>query len=421
MSDMTTRTTRRVIMTMIVLALIAAGCTGDSVSSVGAGYTPTFSSTECPGSVRASATRETTCGFLMVPEDRSNPGGRQIQVFVVRLRPNNPTDAPPVVYVGTDLGSSFDDYELSGMADHLDGPEVIGIEERGTGFSQPNLACPEVDAIAPRTLATSIGDPAARQAFIDAVKSCHDRFVDQGIDLSAYGVEQAGADVLDLVRALGLTHWDVVTKGSTSRIVFAAMRTDPPGLRAVVAYNPEFPDTDTFVQAFEGTRSAVAELEKLCEADSRCARRFPDLGVTFDSAIRRFDDHPLTVSVKGTSILVDGARLLRDFRGLLGTIASDVHMYLHLPATIDALAHAKDPAGTAAGWSHRRSRPRPFAWDMPLAAHTQQVRASTTRACAETSPHLQTAVPSQRFPGARPLGRKITWTGRTKTSARFGA
>jgi pimeloyl-ACP methyl ester carboxylesterase len=328
---------------VLIVLTISAACTAGSTGAADVGYEPTFSATDCPGPVLASATREIDCGFLTVPEDRSDPSGRQIRLFVVRYRPNKPTNAAPIVYTGGDLGSHFDYRSLSAMVDHLDGPEVIGLEPRGTGFSQPNLSCPEVDSIAPRTLDTPIADPGLRHAFVDAVAACYLRFAGLGIDLSAYNMREAGADLLDLVQALGLKEWSVITKGSTSRIVFEALRTDPAGLRALVMYNPEFPDTDTFAQAIEGTRAAVSELETLCEADSACARRFPELQATFDAAIKRFDEHPRTVRIHGKNVQVDGARLLRDIRNLLASVAADIHMYLHLPATIDALAYAKDP------------------------------------------------------------------------------
>ena len=336
-------TARRGLGAAILFALLATACTTGSTGPNAAGYTPTFSATDCPGQVIGPATHEATCGYLTVPEDRSDPSGGQIRLFVVRYAPNEPTTAPPVVYAGGDLGSPSDYFALTAMADHLDGPEVIGLEPRGTGFSEPNLSCPEVDAISPKTLTAPITDPGLRGAFVEAVKTCHDRFAGQGVDLSAYNVEEAGADLLDLARTLDLQRWDVLTKGSASRIVFAALRSGAPGLRSVIASSPEFPDTDTFAQAMEGTRAAVSNLEMLCEADGACARRFPHLTASFDEVLRRFDEHPRTVRVEGANVTVDGARLLRDLRGLLASVATDVPMYLHLPATIDALAHAKDP------------------------------------------------------------------------------
>jgi pimeloyl-ACP methyl ester carboxylesterase len=337
---------RRGITAITTLALFAAGCTGGATQTQS--YHATFASVDCPSDVRTATTRETKCGYLEVPEDRSDPTGRQIHVFVFRIEPGLPTEALPVVFVGDDIGSALDYRVIGYMADHLDGPEVIGMDERGTGYSQPNLSCPEVAAISPRTLTTPIDDPGLRQAFVTAVKACHDRLVSQGIDLSAYGVEGAGADMIDLVHTLGLTQWDVISKGSTSRIVFEAMRAQPAGLKAVVLYNPEFPDTDPFVQAFQSTQASIDHLASLCDADARCSGWFGDVAGSLDEAIRRFDHHPVSLRIAGARVLVDGAGLLRDLRNFLAGIHPDSPAYLHLPATVDALAHAKDPASSLA-------------------------------------------------------------------------
>jgi pimeloyl-ACP methyl ester carboxylesterase len=346
MSRSIAKDVRRSFLAMTALALLATGCTGGGASKPT--YIPTYRNADCPPEVRTSTTRETKCGYLTVPQDRSKPTGRQIRVFVFRMEPDLATHAPPVVYVGGDLGSSLD-YRLIGfMADHLDGPEVIGMDARGTGYSEPNLSCPEVAAISPQTRTTPIDDPGLRQSFVAAVKACRDRLVGQGIDPSAYGVEEAGPDVIDLAYTLGLKQWDVISRGSTSRIAFETMRAKPAGLRAVVLYNPEFPDTDPFVQAFQSTRASIDHVGSLCNADAKCARRFPNVARSMDDAIRRFDRHPVMVRVAGVRVLVDGARLLRDLRSFLADIHPDSQAYLHLPATVDALAHAKNPASSLA-------------------------------------------------------------------------
>lgn len=389
MNDPTTRNTGRCAAAGIALLLLASACTQDASSPSGPAYTPTFASTECPAPVVKSATRETQCGYLRVPEDRSNPSGRQIRLFIVRLEPNKPTTAPPVVYLADDLGIALDYAGLVSVADHLDGPELIGVESRGVGYSEPNLSCPEVDAVAPQAITTRVGDPGVHRTFVTAVRSCYDRFVAQGIDLSSYGVEEAGADVVDLVTALGLTTWDVITKGSSSRIVFQAMRMNAPGLRAYVAYNPEFPETDAFAQAIEATRAAVAELATLCDANGTCARRFPELAATFDEAISRFDTDPHTVRVKGKNIVVDGTRLVRDFRTLFGDIRADDPMYRHLPATIDDLAHAKDPASSLAAVVSVELSAQPFCTGyLPVCTTALSQGAYYSALCADVAPFV---------------------------------
>jgi pimeloyl-ACP methyl ester carboxylesterase len=337
---------RKGCLTFSALAMLVAGCTGRAATK--AKYVPAFVPTDCPAEVSISNTRETKCGYLTVPENRSNPGGRQIRLFVFRIEPNIPTNAAPLVYVGNDVGSAFDYTATSYMADNLDGPEVIGIEQRGTSHSEPNLSCPEVEALSPQALITPIDDPSLRRSFVGAVRACHDRLTDQGIDLSSYGVEEAGADVVDLVAALRLTSWDLISKGSTSRVALQAMRTHPVGLQAVVLYHPEFSATDPFVQAFRSTRASVDHLSMLCEADTRCSGWFPDVARSVGQAIRRFDRHPVNVRISGAHVFVDGARLLRDLRNALASVHPDANTYLHLPATIDALAHAKDPTSSLA-------------------------------------------------------------------------
>ena len=334
---------RRCVLAATALTLLAAGCTFGASSQPS--YSPTFAPVDCPAEIRTSTSRETKCGYLTVPENRSEPSGRQIRLFVFRMEPDLPTEAAPVVYVGDDLGYSFDYRDTGFMADHLDGPEVIGLEARGTGYSEPNLSCPEVEGIAPQTLTKPIDDPGLRAAFVGAVKACHDRLAVQGVDLSSYGVDESGADVVDLARALGLTRWDVISKGSTSRIVLQAMRSNPAGLRSVVLSDPEFPDTDPTTQAFQGTRASVGELDDLCKEDPSCVRMFPDLTSSFDRAIRRFEERPVTVRVSGVRILVDGARLLRDLRNLFAGLG-DISAVKHLPATIAALADAPDPTSS---------------------------------------------------------------------------
>jgi len=325
---------------IVFLVVVAAGCTGTGADPV---RRTSYVDVDCPSEIRTATNHVVTCGYLTVPEDRSNPEGRRIRLFVFRIEPDIPSHAVPVVYVGDDLGSSFDLPATVGMADHLDGPEVIALEMRGTGYSEPNLSCPEVEAISHHSVTASIEDKDLRRAFLDAVKACHDRLVAQGVDLSAYGVEEAGADILDLAQTLGLETWDVISKGSTSRVVFETMRASGSGLRAVVLYNPEFPDTDPYVEAFRSTRASIDHLDALCQADAACSRSFPNVVGSVNEAVRRFDRHPAQIEVAGTRIAVDGARLLRGIRNLLASIRPDGKTYLHLPATFDALAHARDP------------------------------------------------------------------------------
>jgi hypothetical protein len=117
------------------------------------------------------------------------------------------------------------------------------------------------------------------------------------------------------------------------------MRSNPSDLHGVVLYNPEFPDTDPFVQAFESTRASLAHLADLCDADPICGHRFPAVGADLQRAIERLQAKPVTVRAEGNHVLMDGAAFLRSVRWRLTSTFAD--QPADLPATIAAIAHGR--------------------------------------------------------------------------------
>ncbi len=330
---------RTVLALTTALAVAGAGCT---TGNNDARSTPSIEDVACPPEVSVVTILVLTCSYVTVPQDRSEPNGAKVRLFVFRIEPDGPTTGAPVIFLGGEIGSSFDYGNVAAVASLLPGHELIAIELRGTGHSEPNLSCPEVDALAGRARAEAITDPQMRQAFVNAVASCRARIASLGVDLGAFDVSEMAADVLDVVRAMHLSEWEVLSKGSTSRVVFEAMRADPAGLRGVVLYNPEFPDTDPFVQAFESTRASLARLAEACRADRVCGSHFPDLVGDTRAAIDRLQAHPVVVRDGGEPVLMDGAALLRNLRALLSSVPGDPETVGRLPATIASIAQGSD-------------------------------------------------------------------------------
>jgi hypothetical protein len=111
-----------------------------------------FESTPCPspnypGHPELDLGSEFSCGFLSVPENRGNPGGRTIRLAVARARAQSPSPrADPLVYLtggpgGTALAIAV---PLTGFGLNRD-RDVIFVDQRGTLHSDPLLSCPEID------------------------------------------------------------------------------------------------------------------------------------------------------------------------------------------------------------------------------------------------------------------------------------
>src|SRR5262249_11696499 len=123
------------------------------------------------------------------------------------------------------------DQGLSAVLAHRD---FIFFDQRGTGYSQPELTCPERDALAPTLLAGALSDEQSTQAIVDAFQRCRDRLGVQGVDLAAYNSAASAADVNDLRLALGYSQLNLYGDSYGTRLALTVMRDFPQAVRSVV-------------------------------------------------------------------------------------------------------------------------------------------------------------------------------------------
>lgn len=286
------------------LSVLLAAALGVSACTFGggpeaAGFRPTYEPADC-SEVAVVMLNEVSCGMLTVLEHHGDPSAGTIQVFVTRIEPGVPRPAAdPVLSLGGDLGVAPDYQTLGPQAVGLE-REVIAMDVRGTGRSQPSLLCPEVDAgLATPPVAVPVDDPGTRSEFLGAIAACHDRLVSQGVDLAAFDLHEMAADAEDLRQVLGIDDWDVIALGSTSRIALEYLREFPDHVRAAVLDSPEWPGVDPFVESVQATRHATRELVAACSADPVCDRIAPDLRYDIETLTHRLEARPLVADFRG--------------------------------------------------------------------------------------------------------------------------
>ena len=76
-------------------------------------------------------------------------------------------------------------------------------DQRGVGYSQPALDCPELDDLELRTIGIHRTRDQETDDQVEAAFACRDRLVASGIDLAAYNTAASAADVNDIRLALG--------------------------------------------------------------------------------------------------------------------------------------------------------------------------------------------------------------------------
>ncbi len=212
---------------------------------------------------------------------------------------------------------------------------MIFVDQRGTGYSYPNLHCPGEEAVT------------SDEEFFEFVRQCGQNYQASNIDLNGYTTVQNGHDVADLRIALGFEEWNLFGGSYGTDLGLTIMRDRPEGVRSVVL-DSVFPPEVNPVAGDQGI-GFLKELDALvgrCAADPACGPAFPDIRQNIIDAVDNLNASP--VAVTGTEaefffgtpeFPVDGTVLL-DF---LRTPGLDLPALPLAPGLLNGLADP-DPA-----------------------------------------------------------------------------
>jgi pimeloyl-ACP methyl ester carboxylesterase len=218
------------------------------------------------------------CGSVTVPEDRSKPEGRRIDLRVVVIPAVKPDPAMAPLYdlaggPGLAATDGADFYLTAGQA-HRQGRDIVLVDQRGTGASAP-LACPELAG-------TGSTYPDA------AVRACRERLATQA-DLSRYTTADAVADLQAVRAALGHRQVDLFGISYGTRLALAWIAAEPDAIRsaALVGTVPE--NTRPPLWHARNAQDTLEAVFADCRADAACAAAHPTLAHAWDTLLVRPD------------------------------------------------------------------------------------------------------------------------------------
>lgn len=269
------------------------------------------------------------CGDLVVPEDRSRPDGTRIRLhYAVYPSKTGTPAADPVVYLdggpgGSPLTDGFPTDPFVAVR------ELVVLDQRGTGFSEPSLDCDEMDAL---DAVSNVVDQLA------ALHSCHDRLIGEGVDLARYTSAENASDVEDLRVALDYPAWDLYGVSYGTRLALTVMRDHPEGVRSAILDSVYPPQVDAYGERAGNAQRAFSTLFAACARQAPCASAFPDLEGTLYRTVDDLDARSPSVSRRtdegGTATVeVDGDVLL----GYLFDRLYDTDGLAELPKAIAAV------------------------------------------------------------------------------------
>lgn len=317
-----------VIPCVLVLALVAS-----LLSGCGKAEEPAYQPAECQFEIPWGQTVE--CGYLTVPEDRSQPDGPTIRLHVAIFKSHSDNPAPdPIVYLeGGPGGKALESVPFrfdQDFAPFLANRDLIIFDQRGVGYSEPALDCTELIDLTYETLDQDLSPEESVALSWEAICSCHDRLVSEGVNLAAYNSAESAADLNDLRLALGYEEWNLFGVSYGTRLALTVMRDFPEGIRSVILDSTYPLQSNLYAEVPANFDRALNILFDGCAASPTCREAYPEFETVFYELVDQLNASPATFSV--TQPLADETYdVLMNGDGLIGFLFQSLYATSIIP------------------------------------------------------------------------------------------
>lgn len=246
------------------------------------------------------ATDGITCYRVEVPLWHDEPDGGSISLAVARIAPmetEGPAD-PLFMAQGGPGGATIGTYAAYLISTPGSRPtanrEIVLWDQRGTGFSQPLLNCPELQQA---ELEAAAADPSDETTVeLTALSACGARLVESGVDLSAFNSVENARDVDTIRMAFGFDAINFYGVSYGSELAQFVIREVPTVrsaiLDAVVPISYDLLTEPARAQQMIGEKYLLG-----CRDHPTCDAAFPDLAERYVAMIDRLNADPVALTI----------------------------------------------------------------------------------------------------------------------------
>jgi pimeloyl-ACP methyl ester carboxylesterase len=304
---------RALVLALLLTSALMAGCAkADRTAAV-----PRFEPAPCAKIRGVEWLDHATCGYLIVPEDRSKPNGRTIQLMVAKYTaPSSQKRPDPILYLEGGPGD-IAPLEIDEIikANFIADRDILVVSQRGTWSSKPALICAANNDFARDFVGLRFYSEGTKRAHLAASEACRRELVATGADLGAYNSSESVADLVDLRKVLGITEWNVYGNSYGTYMAQTLMRDHPEGIRSVVL-DSVLPVSYSVPANWTNTRDAFKNIFEACAAQPACDAAHPHLERTFTVLVNELEAKPLTPTItdpstgKNITVMIDGGALV---------------------------------------------------------------------------------------------------------------
>lgn len=318
-------------------------------------FQPRWHEEVCPFSRTAKYDRgRVSCGYVLVPENRRDPGSRLIRIAITKVksiaRGQPPAGAIALLAGGPGVAPAE---SAAGYAPErnprqralLELGDLYAVDQRGTGSSEAPL-CRGLSGLNDVPLSLEHW-----QAYAAKMATCLEEGRSRGIDPDAYTTWDNALDFRDIRRALGLQQWNIFGVSYGTELGQMILRIDGDGIRAAILDSVVAPKTDDGMRRVHsaGFLAALRKLNEACADDKACAGRYGDLEALARKAVESYDAAPYTIEGLDREVYKDGKLVVNGPMVALALFQAfyESRAYAALPALLEALATRQADASLA--------------------------------------------------------------------------
>lgn len=268
---------------------------------------PTFEAVDCPTEARLPAAFH--CGYLTVLADRENPSDGTLKLMVAIYHTDRKDLQPdPLIYLNGGPGEPtvIGGRGVMRVFGNFSDRDIILFDQRGTGYSEPNTTCPEVDAAFYDGMDQNLSAEDRQASNMEALHACYDRLIQSGVNPAWFNSAASAADVQDLRTALGYDEINLYGISYGTRLALTIMRDHPEGIRSVILDSVFPPNVDAMLDSAPRMQEIFDKVIAACNADSTCSDKYPDLETALYTVVDQLNAEPVTIQAAGHTLHVDG-------------------------------------------------------------------------------------------------------------------
>jgi pimeloyl-ACP methyl ester carboxylesterase len=235
-------------------------------------------------------------GTLVVPERHDKPNGNTIELAFFRLKSVSPKPGSPIVFLEGGPGLPGTNAYYGPIMELLiplrEVGDVIILDQRGTGHTKPRMTCLNAPSLFSDKVATyevMLNDSRDRN------RKCAESLRSQGIDLSAYNMDESADDLEDLRKAIGAKKISLLGFSGGTTLALATLRRHGPSLDRVVMAGVE--GTAHMNKLPTNLQKQLVQIDRLVKADPNISKLVPDLLGLMKSVLDKFEKEPVTLEL----------------------------------------------------------------------------------------------------------------------------